>query len=97
MNVTFEPYFTEILKKLIPCLKVKIRLIRELYASRPALSSSLSGHSGLNSFPALTLLGQKLVEIRKDKFIIIIIIISFSFSNNAPPPPQLPNFISLLP
>ena len=33
MNATFEPYLTEILKKLIPCLKVKIRLIRVSPAS----------------------------------------------------------------
>ena len=64
-----------------------------LYASTCTKFVFMIYHSGLHSFPALTLLRQKWIG--KDTFIIIIInIISFSFLNNdthAPPPPRLPS------
>lgn len=75
MNATFEPYLTEISKKPIPCLKVKIRLIRVLYAYTCTQFVFMEYHSGLHSFPALTLLRQKWIG--KDTFIITIILVSF--------------------
>ena len=95
-NVRAVPYWN--IKKAYPLFK-SLNSLDSGVACIHLQSVSLhgiSGHSGLHSFPALTLLGQKWIG--KDT-LIIIIVISFSFWNNGSPPPphNAPIYISLLP
>lgn len=87
MNATFEPYLTEILKKPIPCLKVKIRI--HLHSVR------LHGISlRLTFFSCLDAVGTK-IDWKRYIYYYYHYNFFFIFNNDNPRPPlpQRPNFI----